>query len=56
MHASNREHEAIFEAIAQRDPEAAARLVIYHTQSLRERFAELFNDQIEGDENGSDEY
>jgi len=56
MHASNREHEAIFEAIAQHDPEAAARLVIYHTQSLRERFAELFNDQIEGDENGSNEY
>jgi DNA-binding GntR family transcriptional regulator len=54
MHASNREHEAIFEAITQRDPEAAARLVIYHTQSLRERFAELFNDQVEGNENDKD--
>lgn len=50
MQASNREHEAIFEAISRRDPEAAARLVIYHTQSLRERFSELFNDdQTEGE-------
>jgi DNA-binding FadR family transcriptional regulator len=40
--------EAIFEAISQRDPEAAARLVIYHTQSLRERFAALFNGLAEG--------
>lgn len=42
MHASNREHEAIFHAIAENDPEAAARLVIYHSQSVRERFADLF--------------
>lgn len=50
MRASNREHEAIFEAIAQRDPEAAARLVIYHSQSLRERFATLFSTQPEEDQ------
>lgn len=43
MHASNREHGAILEAIEQRDPEAAARLVVYHAQSLRERFADLFS-------------
>jgi DNA-binding GntR family transcriptional regulator len=42
MRASNREHGAILDAIEQRDPEAAARLVIYHAQSLRERFAGLF--------------
>jgi DNA-binding GntR family transcriptional regulator len=53
MQASNREHEAIFEAISRRDPEAAARLVIYHTQSLRERFSELFNDdQTEAEADG----
>jgi DNA-binding GntR family transcriptional regulator len=43
MEASNREHAAILGALAERDPEAAARLVIYHAQSLRERFAEHFN-------------
>jgi DNA-binding GntR family transcriptional regulator len=53
MQASNSEHQAIFEAIVQRDPEAAARLVIYHSQSFRERFSELFNDQIEGEDNGN---
>jgi DNA-binding GntR family transcriptional regulator len=42
MEASNREHAAILGAISQRDPEAAARLAIYHAQSLRERFADLF--------------
>ncbi|MBC8076849.1 MAG: GntR family transcriptional regulator [Chloroflexales bacterium] len=42
MDASNREHAAILAAISQRDPEAAARLAIYHAQSLRERFADLF--------------
>jgi DNA-binding GntR family transcriptional regulator len=42
MHASTREHRRILDAIAARDPEAAARLVIYHAQSLRERFASLF--------------
>ena len=45
MEASNREHAAIFAALAQRDPEAAGRMVIFHAQSLRERFADLFNDQ-----------
>jgi DNA-binding GntR family transcriptional regulator len=43
MEASNREHAAILGAVADRDPEAAARLAIYHAQSLRERFAEHFN-------------
>jgi DNA-binding GntR family transcriptional regulator len=43
MEASNREHAAILGALEQRDPEAAARLTIYHVQSLRERFAELFS-------------
>ena len=42
MQASNREHAAILGAIEQRDPEDAARLTIYHAQSLRERFAVLF--------------
>jgi DNA-binding GntR family transcriptional regulator len=42
MHASTREHTLILAAIAARDPEAAARLVIYHAQSLRDRFAGLF--------------
>jgi DNA-binding GntR family transcriptional regulator len=32
----------ILDAITERDPEAAARLVIYHAQSLRDRFAHLF--------------
>jgi DNA-binding GntR family transcriptional regulator len=43
MEASNREHAAILDALAERDPEAAARLAIYHAQSLRERLAEHFN-------------
>ena len=47
MNASNREHEAIFTAIAARDPEAAARLVIYHSQSVRERFSALFASEEE---------
>ena len=42
MEASTREHGAILDAMEQRDPEAAARLTIYHAQSLRERFATLF--------------
>lgn len=44
MQASVDEHRAILEALQRRDPEAAERLVIYHAQSLRTRFAELFND------------
>ncbi len=43
MAASNREHAAILGALAERDPESAARLAVYHAQSLRERFAEHFN-------------
>ncbi len=43
MDASNREHAAILGALADRDPEAAARLAVYHAQSLRQRFAELFS-------------
>jgi DNA-binding GntR family transcriptional regulator len=43
MMASLREHDAIYEALVQGDPEAAERSVIYHAQSLRERFADLFS-------------
>ncbi len=50
MQASNREHGTIFKAIVDRDPEAAARLVVYHAQSTRERWAALFNDA--GDDDG----
>jgi len=45
MEASQQEHEAIFTALVRRDPEAAQRLTIYHAQSLRERFSELFQRQ-----------
>jgi DNA-binding GntR family transcriptional regulator len=47
MAASNREHRAILSAIARRDPEEAMRLVIVHSQLLRERLVSLFDD---GDE------
>ena len=43
MEASNREHADILGALAERDPQSAARLAVYHAQSLRERFAEQFN-------------
>lgn len=43
MELSNQEHEAIFGALERRDPEAAERLTIYHAQSLRERFSDLFH-------------
>jgi DNA-binding GntR family transcriptional regulator len=43
MQASNREHAAILKAIAQRDPDGAARLVVYHAQATRERWAVLFD-------------
>lgn len=36
------EHNAILEAIARREPEEAARLVIYHSQSIRHRLVHLF--------------
>lgn len=45
MRASNQEHAAILAAITRRDPEQAARLTIYHAQSLRQRFGELFTDE-----------
>ena len=41
MRTSNREHRAILQAISDRDPDAAARLAIYHAQSTRDRFAAL---------------
>jgi len=43
LDASNREHEAIYEAIARRDPEATTRLVIFHSVSIRTRLAAFFN-------------
>lgn len=45
MSLSNQEHEAIFQAIKQHDPEAAARLVAYHSQSVRERLSPFFNEE-----------
>jgi DNA-binding GntR family transcriptional regulator len=45
MAASIHEHRAILSALQERDPEAAERLVIYHAQSLRDRFTELFNEE-----------
>jgi DNA-binding GntR family transcriptional regulator len=45
MAASINEHRAILGALQERDPEAAERLVIYHAQSLRARFTELFNEE-----------
>jgi DNA-binding GntR family transcriptional regulator len=47
MDASNREHGDILAAIRRRDPDAAARLTIYHSQSLRKRFAPLFASEEE---------
>ena len=49
MRTSNREHRAIYRAIVQRDPDAAARLSIYHLQSVRERFAALVGDDDRDD-------
>lgn len=45
MEASNREHGAILGALQARNPEAAARLTIYHAQSLRERLGDLFSNR-----------
>jgi DNA-binding GntR family transcriptional regulator len=42
MEASNREHQEILDAIRLRDPEAAARNIIFHSHSLRTRWAPLF--------------
>jgi DNA-binding FadR family transcriptional regulator len=47
MQAATREHAAILEAISQRDPDGAARLTIYHAQSTRDRWAELFSETAE---------
>ncbi|HMQ30072.1 MAG TPA: GntR family transcriptional regulator [Chloroflexaceae bacterium] len=49
MRASGREHRAILDAIAGRDPDDAARLATYHAQSTRERFAALANESDESD-------
>lgn len=49
MASSINEHRAILKALQDRDPEAAERLVIYHAQSLRERFTELFNEEAHSD-------
>lgn len=43
MAASTREHAAILGALRERDPESAARLTIYHAQSLRVRLGDLFS-------------
>jgi DNA-binding GntR family transcriptional regulator len=45
MQASVRQHEAILEALIQRDPDEAAHRVIFHAQSVRQRFADLFSDE-----------
>jgi DNA-binding GntR family transcriptional regulator len=52
MAASINEHRAILSALQERDPEAAERLVIYHAQSLRERFTELFNEELSDEDEG----
>ncbi len=41
---SNQEHERIFQAIAHHNPEDAARLVVYHSQSVRERLSPFFDE------------
>jgi DNA-binding GntR family transcriptional regulator len=47
MDASTEEHAAILNAIQGRDPETAARLAIYHAQSLRVRLGDLFRQKGE---------
>lgn len=42
MTLSVREHQSIYTALTQHDPEAAERCVVYHAHSVRERWAELF--------------
>ncbi|HEU0114576.1 MAG TPA: GntR family transcriptional regulator [Thermomicrobiales bacterium] len=44
MTASNEEHREILAAIARRDPDAAAQLAIVHSQLIRRRLADLFED------------
>ncbi|ACZ42870.1 transcriptional regulator, GntR family [Thermobaculum terrenum ATCC BAA-798] len=48
MFASNREHRLIMQALVRRDPDEAARLVLFHCQSVRHRFSPLFNHEEEG--------
>jgi len=55
MAASLNEHRSILNALQSHDPEAAERLVIYHAQSLRERFNILFSEEIASEESASDE-
>ena len=45
MTLSVRELQSIYQALANHDPEAAERTMIYHPQSLRERWAEWFVSQ-----------
>lgn len=45
MLSSMDEHEAILDAIIGHNPDEAARLITVHAQSVRERYAELFNEQ-----------
>ncbi len=45
MRASNEEHREILDAILRRDPDEAARLVIAHSQLIRRRLSELFEDR-----------
>src|SRR5579875_199187 len=53
MSPSNQEHTMIYQAIARRDPESAARLVAYHSQSVRDRLAPVFNEALQhGSETG----
>jgi len=47
MQASNRQHEAILEALILRDPDEAAHRIIFHAQSVRQRFSDLFSDNAE---------
>jgi DNA-binding GntR family transcriptional regulator len=47
MQASNRQHETILEALILRDPDEAAHRVIFHAQSVRQRFSDLFTDDTD---------
>ncbi|MBC8163134.1 MAG: GntR family transcriptional regulator [Roseiflexaceae bacterium] len=47
MQASNTEHAAILAAVRSGDAEAAARLSVYHAQSLRTRLGDLFSERPE---------
>ncbi len=42
LETSNQEHAAILQAIKAHDPESAARLMIYHSQSVRTRLSNVF--------------